>query len=609
MSIFISRGFDRREILRSIGLSLLVCLVLLLSYSCSSRSADGEVGQKEPLPSLSFDHIPDYEELTRLLHDWAASRPEIMDLHSIGQTPWGRSLWWVTITNKRTGAAEEKPALMVDGNMHALEWIGGMSTLNFIRCVLEGYGHDALVTKLVDTRTVYVLPRVSPDGVEMALKEKKIIRSALRVSSESADENGLYMKDMDGDGRIVFMRYKDRNGPWKPHPFEGRLMVARLPQDLDGEFWRVLPEGLIEAFDGENIRVKPALEGVDFGVFFPDDRLVDEVEQHNNTERELVPEVLAYVREIKARPNIFAHVTCHSFGGAILMPPVNAEEKMPSSDRAVYDFLAGKGSDLTGYEAITYLSLRSGQNLERHISTEIGWLYNVCGIFSFVTEFWNPLKAAGLSINGPISLWLGGFHPLEDELKLLEWSDRELGGQMFVPWHPFDHPQLGKVEIGGWDLVNYFYNAPLERIEGEIAPHAQWLILLGLSSPRLEIGALEAKTVGQDLWQIRLVVENSGWLPTYCSQKVLDNKKVDEVTAEIELGSGLKLTGGSSQQKIAHLAGRSQQRSTATWWSYEPGTADRAVVVWNVSGPAGRRVTVTVRQSRAGTVRKEMILN
>lgn len=609
MDILINLGFKGHKILRSVGLSLLAGLVLLLSCSCPSRSVDRGVRQKEQLPSLSFDHIPDYEELTRLLHDWAASRPEIMDLHSIGQTPGGRTLWWVTITNKRTGAAEEKPALMVDGNMHALEWIGGMAALNFIRRLLEGYGHDTLVTKLVDTRTVYVLPRVSPDGVEMALKEKKIIRSAVRVSSESAGENGLYMKDMDGDGRIVFMRYKDRNGPWKSHPSEGRLMVARSPQDLDGEYWRVLPEGLIEGFDGENIRVKPALQGVDFGVFFPDDRFLDEVEHQNDTGHVLVPEVLAYVREIKARPNIFAHVTCHSFGGAILMPPVNAEEKMPSADRAVYDFLAGKGSDLTGYEAITYLSLRGGQNLDRHISTEIGWLYNVRGIFSFVTEFWNPLKAAGLSINGPMSLWLGGFHPLEDELKLLEWSDRELGGQMFVPWHSVDHPQLGKVEIGGWDLVNYFYNAPFNRIEKEIAPHANWLILLGLSSPRLEIGALEAKNIGQDRWQVRLVVENSGWLPTYGSQKVLDINKVDEVSAEIELGSGLKLAGGLSQQKLGHLSGRSQQRSTATWWSYEPGTADRAVVVWNVSGHAGGRITVTVRQSRAGTVRKELILN
>lgn len=609
MDILINLGFKGHKILRSVGLSLLAGLVLLLSCSCPSRSVDRGVRQKEQLPSLSFDHIPDYEELTRLLHDWAASRPEIMDLHSIGQTPGGRTLWWVTITNKRTGAAGEKPALMVDGNMHALEWIGGMAALNFIRRLLEGYGHDALVTKLVDTRTVYVLPRVSPDGVEMALKEKKIIRSALRAASESAGENGLYMKDMDGDGRIVFMRYKDRNGPWKPHPSEERLMVARSPQDLDGEFWRVLPEGLIEGFDGENIKVKPALEGVDFGVFFPDDRLVDEGEQNKNTEPELVSEVLDYVKEIKARPNIFAHVTCHSFGGAILMPPVNAEEKMPSADRAVYDFLAGKGSDLTGYEAITYLSLRGGQNLDRHISTEIGWLYNVRGIFSFVTEFWNPLKAAGLSINGPMSLWLGGFHPLEDELKLLEWNDRELGGQMFVPWHPFDHPQLGKVEIGGWDLVNYFYNVPPEKVEKEIAPHADWLILLALSSPRLEIGALETKAIGRDLWQVRLVVENTGWLPTYGSQKALDNKKVDEVTAEIELSAELKLVDCSFQQKIGHLSGRSQQRSTSTWWSYEPGTADRSVVVWNVSGPAGGRITVTVRQSRAGTVRKELILN
>ena len=103
--------------------------------------------------------------------------------------------------------------------------------------------------------------------------------------------------------------------------------------------------------------------------------------------------------------------------------------------------------------------------LDVHIPTEIGWFYNTQGVFSFITEFWNPLRAAGITLEGSMSLWLGGLHPVEDELRLLRWNDEELGGKGFVPWHAFDHPQLGPVEIGGWDKIHYWYNAPFDRLE------------------------------------------------------------------------------------------------------------------------------------------------
>ena len=33
-------------------------------------------------------------------------------------------------------------------------------------------------------------------------------------------------------------------------------------------------------------------------------------------------------------------------------------------------------------------------------------------------------------------------------------ADEKTGGKAFHAWHEFDHPQLGKVEIGGWDTKN-----------------------------------------------------------------------------------------------------------------------------------------------------------
>ncbi|MGH8204564.1 MAG: M14 family zinc carboxypeptidase, partial [Steroidobacteraceae bacterium] len=115
--------------------------------------------QAQPVAPLPFDHILRHDELTKLLRQWAAARPSLVHLESIGTTPQGREIWFLTLTSRATGPAQEKPALVVDGNMHATEWAGGVAALHFVHKLLDAYGKDERVTRLLDTRTVYVLPR------------------------------------------------------------------------------------------------------------------------------------------------------------------------------------------------------------------------------------------------------------------------------------------------------------------------------------------------------------------------------------------------------------------------------------------------------------------
>ena len=563
-----------------------------------------------PVPALTFDHFLDYAQLTDLLQAWANARPQLVKLESLGRTPEGRELWFLTITNGATGPAETKPALLVDGNMHAIEWTGGMAALDFTWKLLRDFERDERVTRLLDTRTVYVLPRMTPDGVEATLKGGAIIRSALRPGKDEKPAPGLRMQDVNGDGQITTMRYRDPNGPWTRHPDEPRLMIPRGPEDAGTDRWRVVPEGMIEGgFNGETFAVLDALAGIDFGTFFPDPR--DPVPEGAVTEPDAqrAPEVAAYVKAIRERPNIFAHVTCHNFGGILLTPPVNADEVMPGADQAVYAHMGERLQGLTGYEPMSYLDLRAGRNLERQVPTEMGWLYNRLGIFSFITEFWNPLAAAGVKPEGRVSTWLGGDHPIEDELKLLAWSDNELGGKGHLPWTPFQHPQLGAVEVGGWDKVRYWYNPPMEQVQAEVAPHADWLVHLGLSSPKLQVRSFTASSAGKDLWKVRLVVENAGWLPTSGSLKAADEKFVEGVRATLQLPAGATLVEGEAAQDAGQLLGRSQQKSIATWWGYEPGTPDRALVQWTVRAKKGTEISATAAHARAGMARGSVVLD
>ncbi len=573
-----------------------------------ASTASAVLAAPPALPELPFDRILRYDELTALLGVWAAARPGLLAVESLGRTPEGRELWFLTLTNRATGPALEKPALLVDGNTHAVEWTGGVAALHFAWRLLDGHGRDERVTRLLDERCVYVLPRLSPDGVEAALTQGRFIRSVGRPYPSAEPAPGLHMADVDGDGRVLFMRLRDHNGPWKQHPEEPRLLVARGPDEVGGDSWRVLPEGLIVGFDGETIADPPPFEGLDLGANFPGDRGSGPMSLHAGPYPVSEPEVAAYVAAVAARPNIVAHVTCHTFGGLVLTPPVNRGERIAAADRRVYRTLAGRAAELTGYVPMSYLELR-GDDGDAHIPSAFGWLWDQLGVFSYITEMWNPLKAAGIPLDGvSASAWLWGFHPVQDELALLRWSDHELGGDGFVPWRAFDHPQLGPVEIGGWDKIGYWYNAPFDRLEQEVAPHTEWLVFHALALPRLAIRSLDAEPVAPGMWRVRLVVENTGWLPTNGSQQALDRQVVGAVEAELRVSPGGRLLDGDPRRSLGQLAGRSQQRSTATWWGYTPGTPDRALVQWLVEAPEGGSIAVTVRHDRAGTARRELEL-
>ena len=577
-------------------------LVLALALTATSALAQPAV------PPLPFDRILKYEELTALLRSWEAARPDLVQLESIGTTPGKRSIWFLTITNEKSGPAGEKPALLVDGNMHATEWGGGVAALHFTRKLLAGYGSDERITRLLDTRTVYILPRMTPDGVDATLAQGRFIRSVDRPFPTGPAKPGIYSKDVNGDGRTVFMRYRDPSGGWKQSKADPRLLVPREPDETGGDYWRVLPEGMIEQYNGITIDDPPARAPIDLGSNFPGDRGTGPRSVTAGAYPGSEPEVAAYVAAVAAHPNIVAHVTCHTFGGLILTPPVNVTERLPGNDARTYQTLAGKAAALTGYRAMSYLDLRATDR-DTHIPSAFGWFYDDKGIFSFITEFWDPLRAAGISLEGTTaSAWLWGFHPVEDEIKLLQYSDRELGGDGFVSWKRFEHPQLGPVEIGGFDLVRYWYNIPFHRLEKEVAPHSEWLVWLGLSTAQIAVREFTAEPLGSNVWRVRLVAENTGWLPTNGSQKAVDQNSVGSVTAMLTLPAGARLVEGESRQTLGQLEGRSGNRSVATWWSYSIGTPDRAFAEWIVAAPAGTKLSGKVSHERAGSASGEVTL-
>jgi murein tripeptide amidase MpaA len=508
------------------------------------------------------------------------------------------------VTNAETGPAEEKPAVFVHAQIHAMEFTGTTAALDLVDRLL--HSDEPRVKHAVDTRAFYVVPRVNPDGAEAGLADGRFRRSSVRPYPRDEPEDGLHREDVDGDGRVLYMRMKDPNGSWKPHPDEPRLLVRREPDDAEGDFYRVLWEGRIRNYDGVTIKVAPPLEGLDLNRNFPMEWAVEAEQYGAGPYPTSEPEIRAMVQAIVERPNITGHIAYHTFSGVHLRPYSSYDdEHFPTEDLRTYKLLGEKATELTGYPAISIYhdfkydpkqTVKGGAN---------DWFYDHLGIYSWTTEFWSPQREAGIEDFQYID-WLRD-HPPEDDLKLLRWSDEQLDGKAYIDWYPFEHDQLGEVELGGWDLMYAWGNVPLQFLEREIAPHADLAIWHLLISPRLEVRSAEVEDLGGDSWLVRLVVENSGWLPTSVSQKAVDRKAVRPLEAEITLPENGRVIGGEKKVELGQLDGRVHRRSLL-WWASNDATSDRAKAEWVVEAPPGSVVRVEARHQRAGTVRRELTL-
>src|SRR4028118_541316 len=148
----------------------------------------------------SFDEYLRYEDLTRTLHALAEGHPSLCRVEPVGRSVEGREIWLAELTNARTGPAAEKPAFWVDGNTHAGEVTGSMAALYLIEHLLESYGSDDLVTRLLDEQAFYVLPSLSPDGAERYLTTPHALRSNPRPRPEPDPQPGPPPAGADGDG-------------------------------------------------------------------------------------------------------------------------------------------------------------------------------------------------------------------------------------------------------------------------------------------------------------------------------------------------------------------------------------------------------------------------
>ena len=531
-------------------------------------------------------------ETNQILHEFHTLQPHLTELHQVGESYRGQPLMLITITNEATGTAATKPALYVDGGIHAGELTGSAVATRLVGYLLNGYGSDARITALLDTRAFYIRPKFNPDGSDLALIHDQSLRSTTHPVDDdedgTADEDPA--EDLDGDGWITQMRIPDEDGDWVLDPDDDRILVRDPARERPGPRYSTMREGIDN--DGDGAINEDGIGGIDMNRNFP--RNWERVHKQPGAGDFPLsePETRAAAEFVNAHRNITGIVHGHTSGGFVYrLPSASAPSLFPQIDLSLIIHLGEEYTRSTGRPVVPSAT----HPTEHRYGTLISWGYWDHGVIGWVPEF-SP---------GPEE-WVTDYDD-DGEVSQAEqhrFNDEELGGRYFSDWTAYDHPQLGAVEIGGWHSKFWGQNPPPEFLEAETSQQ-HWILYLAEQGPLITVSEPVVTALGDDTFRVEATVTNTGFLPTSLTDRGAVGRERPDGRVDRQVvrspavtltHPGLELVEGTARTVIPHLAGSNP--------FLEAATESSRTVTWVVRATGGERaVRVTAESDKGGTVR------
>lgn len=581
---------------------------------------------------ISWKRYYGYAEWTGIMRDLQKKYPALADIQTIGKSRMGRDQLLLTVTAKKTGKAEDKPAMWVDGAIHGNEVNGITCSLYLAWYLLTRYEYDAFVHDLVDRTTFYILPGLNVDANDSYVRfpnTENNPREPYRPTDDDGD--GLYdedqSEDVDGDGELSMMYIEDPAGEWKLAPDKRRFVRVEDPREEVLRFRRIGPEGFDN--DGDGLINEDDIGGPDPNRNFPYGWALDqgypypmsEIETRNVFEFQL------------ARPNIFASFHYHNTGRLIMFqapPAVQARggqaagapaggprmqmtaeqrlEELRKTDK--YAFIADRQvapeyqHDMDVQNAVVSAGARilkdyrptiGGLSGQAHAAT-----YYMLGAYSYLIELWgSPAFEADIDGDGRVS----------DE-EFMKWIDIELMGQGWIVPYTFKHPDLGEIWMGGTARKHIGRTPPARYIETEALRNANFVMYSASQFPRVELTDVKVTPAAGDLYWVEVTALNDRVYPTSSDRAVaLKRAVMDRIAVSGKGGlSVVELPAGPTAVDPLNPAARSEAvAAKGTEFRLKGGEAKRFCVLVKMDGREGW-VEFTARSKHGGTAVKRVAL-
>jgi hypothetical protein len=219
----------------------------------------------------------------------------------------------------------------------------------------------------------------------------------------------------------------------------------------------------------------------------------------------------------------------------------------------------------------------------------VDYAWHQRGAYAWSVELWDLFARAGLPKKGRfVDRYVD---QNSADLEHLARALAAIGAPAIEPWKPVRHPQLGDVEVGGFDPRFSVWNPPAGPIVDELCRghSAVFLRLLSLL-PALQVTTRREPLSG-DAFLVEVTVENHGGLPTIgpAAAQALPHNEAVAVVVDDRVR-----VRGSDRVVLGHLGGTQAGRyGPGTTWPYQ-----------NTEGlPVRRKASVVVVGSAPVTMR------
>jgi hypothetical protein len=468
---------------------------------------------------LDFNRWHDVAELQADLKTLEKAYPKYLKYIVLGKSYGGRDIAAVIVNNPDTGPDTSKPAMYIEANIHGNEIQGGEICIYTVWYLMENYGKIDRITKLVDERAFYIVPTVNPDGRDYFMHGPG---GNARSGHMPVDDDNDYQfdedgpEDLNGNGIIEQIRkYVPGQGNYKKSAVDPRIMEPVKPGEA-GDYVMLGQEGIDH--DGDGRVGEDGLGSYDPNRNFASDWQPNYIQSGAMDYPFQLPEAKAVNDFLVAHPNIAGLQTYHNNGGMILRSP-GAEwtGEYPASDVRAYDELGRNAERILPF--YRYLVIWSGLYTVHGGVTD--WGNDGLGILSFSNELWN---------NGQYFTSPELKEQQKDPASLIAprvanyfFNDFLEFGDELTEWKEFDHPQFGKVEIGG-TFKKTFGRVPPRFMNEELCHrNMAWTLYQADEMPKVTFGPSKVEKLGEGIFKVWLDVSNPKVAPTILAKAAANN--------------------------------------------------------------------------------------